>query len=231
MTLADINSRVTFLTSASVTDYTYQMRTIALNKWFYQIQTWILQSQDEWDFDDLNNTTYPWATTNLVASQNDYALPSTMLKIKRVEFTYDGVNWYKASPIDISATSGSSSQTTYSQANPYYDVVGNNIVIYPTPTANQSAGLKVWFDRSVTAFAYTSEASNDLLTGTKTPGIDVLFQDLLALGTSHEWRYNKLKDNSLMQDITIMKGDMQKHYSQKQVDRALGFAPAYTNYD
>lgn len=232
MNLSEVNNRITFLSSASITDYTCEMRTIALNKWFYQMQTWILQSQDEWDFDDLNNTTYPWATATLGVGKSDCTLPSTTLKLKRVEISYNGgTNWRKADPIDIAATTESQSEVSYSTENPRYDVMGNNVVVYPAPDADKQITIKVWFDRSVNAFSYTSETSNDLLTGTKIPGIDVLFHDLLALGTAHEWRYNKLKDNSLMQDITIMKGDMQKHYSQKQVDRALGMAPAYVNYE
>ena len=230
MTLSEINSRISFITGVGVTDYTYLDRTIALNKWYFQTQTWLLQAQDEWDFDDLNNTTVPVATSTLTAQNS--SLPSGALRIKRVELSYNGgTTYYKASPIDIPATAPSQTETTYSQTQPYYDTMANTISVYPAPSVSAPVTIKIWIDRSITPFTYTSEASNALLTGTAVPGIDVNFHDLLALGAAHEWKYNKLKDSSLLQDIAVMKADIQKHYSTKAKDRDLNLASAYVDYE
>lgn len=236
MTLADINARVTFLTNATVTDYTYQNRTINLNKWYYQVQTWILQSQDEWDFDDKNLTTnFPIATTALVANVPDYNLPTSLIKVKRVEITYDGTNYHVASPLDVGTLSNPTDTTSisanFTTDNPYYDIQGESIVLYPIPTANQAAGLRVFFDRSVTPFTYTSESSNQLLTGTASPGFDAQFHDIIALGMSYEWNSAKKQDKSLLTDINLMKLDLQNHYGSKQKDRVLTLGASYVDYE
>lgn len=231
MTLADINQRITFLTGASVTQYTYQDRTINLNKWYYNIQNLILQSQDDWNFDDLNATTLPFGTTNLVANQNDYALPSTILKLDRVEVTYDGTNWYEATPLDPAQRSDVLKSSDFAQSQPYYDVNGSSIIVYPTPATNVSNGLKIFIDRAVTAFTFSSEASNELLTGTKTPGFDIMFHDLLSLGASYEFNSAKRGDKSLYQDIQIMISDLKRHYSTKDKDTQLIMRAADVNYE
>jgi hypothetical protein len=236
MTLSSINSRISFLTNTTVTDYTYLQRTVNINKWYQYVQSWMLEAQDEWDVDDTNNTTtLATSTTNLVASQQDYALPSNCLKVKRVEVSYDGTNWYQASPFDINERSGATTTSEiaddFSTTQPYYDLQNNSILLYPIPSANSTAGLKLWYDRSFTDFTYTSEASNELLTGTKSPGFDANFHDILALGASHEFKYHKSGDNSLMNEILMMKDDLKRHYSNKQKDRNLIMKSQVLNYD
>lgn len=235
MTLGDINSRISFLTNASVTDYTYKDRTINVNKWQQQVFDWILQSQDEWDIDDKNNSDFGIATTSLVANQQDYPLPTGIIKVKRLEISYDGTNWYKATPFDTGERSEPLDSTSltadFSTSKPYYDIFQNSIFLYPTPTANSSAGLKIWYDRAFTDFTWTSEASNELLTGTKTPGFDSMFHDILALGAAHEFKYHRLKDNSLLNEIMMMKNDLTLHYSNKQKDRQFVMKSSYVNYD
>src|SRR5579872_319914 len=69
-----------------------------INTWYHKVVTMILEAQDDWDFDDLNNTDYPVATTPLVANQRDYTFPASLkiLKIKRVDISYDSTNWFRA---------------------------------------------------------------------------------------------------------------------------------------
>ena len=46
-----------------------------VNSWYQKIITMIFASQDEWSWDDINQTNFPIATTNLIANQQDYSLP------------------------------------------------------------------------------------------------------------------------------------------------------------
>ena len=230
MTLAQINSRISFLTGTTVSEYTYNDRTLSLNKWYYQIQTWILQSQDEWDFDDLNNTTFPIATTDTVSNQGDYSMPSGTLGVKRVRINY-GNGYVVAVPFDLPASTIANPNTEFSTSNPRYDMIGSSIFLYPSPTSVVSAGLEVTIDRGITPFTYTSEASNDLLTGTKTPGIDANFHDMLAKGAEYEWKATKLQDKSGMQEILLEKQDLQNHYSSKQKDRSLSLGSSFVDYN
>ena len=101
MTLADIATLFNHLTKTTTTTCPAADRLVFLNNSYDDIQTLILQSQDEWDFDDSNNTDFPILTADTVTDQADYALPSGTLKIKRVETTFDGTNWYRVAPLDI----------------------------------------------------------------------------------------------------------------------------------
>lgn len=232
MNLADINNRITFFTSGIGTDqYTYKDRTIAVNKWYLQVQNWILQAKDSWEADDLNNTTTPIDTLNLVNGTAQYTLTTGFLNIKRVEITYDGINWVRVSPRDVTVTDDSQSVQSYNKSQPYYSLSGKNITVYPTPDANQTGGLKVYEDRSFSLFSYTSEANNDLLTGTKVPGFDSNYHDLLAIGAAYDWRMTKNKDNSLLNDINIMKADLQNHYGSKLQDMQMAFSSLPINYE
>src|SRR6266568_3426105 len=128
MTLGDINSKITFFTGADTTaaGFATADRVISINNYKDRVVTAILQSMDDWDFDDYSiTTTYPVATRNIVANQPDYKFSSAAwallgpegtssagnaairpLKIKRVEVSYDGgTTWYKAEPLDINQKS------------------------------------------------------------------------------------------------------------------------------
>ena len=85
--------------------------TASINTYWNKILTVILKTNDEWDYDDLNKTDFPILTTSTVASQQDYAMPAGALKIKRLEISYDGTNWYKAEPFDVTE-SGVATDTT-----------------------------------------------------------------------------------------------------------------------
>lgn len=230
MTITDINTRVNDWTNTTTTEYSAASRLISLNKWYNLVHSWILQSQDEWDYDDSNKTDFPVLTTSLVANQQDYSLPSGTIRIKRLEITYDGVNWYKAEPFDINergtATDTTSIADDFNESSPFYDTLGNSILLYPIPDTAITAGLKVFIDRIVAEFT-----SAEVSTGTKVPGFDVNFHDILPIGMSYDWNYRKKNDKSLMQDIMIMKADLQKHYSAKQKDRQYVMKASNVDYN
>src|SRR3990167_10070724 len=75
------------MTAATIsgTTATLQMFTRYINGWYRKTVSWIWQATGDWEWDDTNLTDLPIATTTLVASQQDYALPSTAQKILRVE--------------------------------------------------------------------------------------------------------------------------------------------------
>ena len=107
MTIGQIKTRVDFYcgktTALSATD-----GLIALNNAVYEIETEILMAQGNWKYDDSNNADLPILTTNLVASQQDYTLPTELIRIDRIEVSIDGTNWYRATPINTTEDSRAS---------------------------------------------------------------------------------------------------------------------------
>jgi hypothetical protein len=187
-----------------------------INKWNNIIEIMIIQSNDEWDFDDSNQTDFPIGTSNLVASQQQYQLP-TNLKIKRVEISYDGTNWYKAEPFDLSEMSDAATTTNISSnfntQEPFYDTIGDSIFLYPIPAANVTGGLKVWYTRSMHDFT-----SSDT---TAVPGFDANFHYLLAVGVSYDWCAKKklTQTAKLKSDLQTGLSLLKVHYGKKVEDR------------
>ena len=231
MTLADITARITFLTNASTTDYSAANRLISLNKWYNFVHTWILESHDEIDFDDSNKTDLPILTTDLTANTQTVALPSGTCTAKRLEVNY-GNKWYKAEPFDINERGAATDTTSISQnfnvTEPRYDLAGSTIFLYPIPTQNVTGGLRIWINRFVTEFT-----SSDVSTGTKLPGFDVNFHDILPLGVAFDWAVAKGQTNKadLWAQIQDYEARLKRHYGKKQEDRIMRLAGAYQNME
>ncbi len=51
---------------------------IDINLWYQNIVAMILESQDDSNFDDIRQTTYPVATRPLIATQRDYAYATAL---------------------------------------------------------------------------------------------------------------------------------------------------------
>ena len=233
MTLSDINSKISFLTSSdtSAGGYANSDRVININNYYNRILTGILQSQDEWDFDDISITTsYPLAKRDLVANQQDYKFSSAAsispFKVKRVEVSYDGNTWNKAEPFDNGQTSKDSSQLTinnlYQTSRPYYDLQWNSLFLYPIPIVNQIKSLKVWFDRQITEYT-----TSDLTTGTKVPGFDANFHMILAYGAAYEFAIANGKANldETKKELEQLMLEMRQHYGSKDKDRVWMLKP------
>jgi hypothetical protein len=231
MTLADITTRINFLTGTTPTEYSAASRLVSLNKWYNQVHTWILQSMDEWHYDDTNSTDFPVITTDLVGGQQDYGGLGTenMIKVRRVEVSYDGSNWVKATPLDLNqdgqATDTTSIAGDFSQSNPYYRMMANSILLYPIPDADVTDGIRMFIDRSVNEFT-----ADDVTTGTAKPGFDINFHDILPLGVAYDYNSAKRDDKSLMNDIMALKFDLIRQYSTKLKDRKYMMTPNIEDY-
>jgi hypothetical protein len=205
-----------------------QVFTRLINARYQQVVTMVLKSQDEWDYDDINHTTYPIVTTSLVASQQDYTLPASLkcLKIKRLELKMDGSNWRKAEPIDIEELAGASDSVTlsglFTSSYPRYDIMGNALFLYPVPTAAVTGGIKLWISREIDEFT-TSDTTQE-------PGLDEPFHRMIALGASLDWAIAKRLDAKA--DIEAVYTDYEArllpYYGKKQEDRLqIVFKPEF----
>lgn len=206
-----------------------------INIWYHRVATMIFQSQDDWNWDDLNNTSnYPIATTPLVAGQRDYVFPTTlnMLKIRRVDVTYDGTNWNRVYPFDSQSMEfGLGNDTTvdgrFDKSVPYYDVRSNAVFLYPTASAadvTAGATLRVEYSRDITEFTTSST--------TTTPGFDPAFHRLLAVGAARDWAISKNlpKAAQLQAEAADLEARLKEHYGSKDVDIVPVFKLALINY-
>lgn len=239
MTIGDILNFVTLQTGVDNTIYTNANRLISCNRWLQKVVQMIMQAQDCWEWDDINQTDYPIATTSLVASQRDYALPASLkiLRLRRVDITYDGTNWYRAEPWDSTETglglgNDANTDNNFDKTKPYYDITNNSIFVYPMATASDVAAgakLRIEFQREPIEFT-----SSDFTTGTKLPPFDAPLHSMLAWGMVYDWSIA----NNLKQLKADAQGELQEleqrlkwHYGRKNIDRQFVMKAAFIDYN
>ena len=215
------------LGSTGISAVTAQLQdfTRLINAWYYKVETMILENQGDWDWDDSNKTDYPILTTNLVASQQDYILPTGTLKVKRLEISYNGTQWFKATPFALdehdTATDTTSIENEFDENEPQYRLVAQSLFIYPIPDTNRTSCLKVWVSRDLTEFTAASTTTE--------PGFDKAFHRILSLGASYDYATTHALPNmnAIKQNLDDYEFRLKKFYGSKFEDKERRLTPAY----
>jgi len=227
MTISQIGARISFLTGLGTDIYLPEDRLISINKYYDQLHSIILESQDEWDFDDSNAADLPIAKTTLTTA-GTYSLPPTIYRLNKLEVNY-GSGLIKANPLDLNETNLSESEvlSIVSVEEPRYRIFGQTIKLYPTPTAEVVEGLQLYFDREVAEFT-----SAEVTTGTKNPGLDRLWHDYIAIGASLDGaiKFDLKNQNSLTNKLADMETRIRKYYGDKNVDRKYKISNIIEDY-
>lgn len=208
--------------------------TAHINETLYDIVVEIMRSQDDFDWDDVNYSQYPIGTFPLVADQRDYVLPTSLnfLSLKRVDITYDGSTWYRATPVDSSEMqfglgNATDEDSYFSKTEPRYDPKSNGFWLYPRANSTDvtnGAKARIEFIREFDEFT-----SSDT---TQEPPIDRQFHDLIALGASLKWAV--AKDSKRASNLKVMYDEgiqkLRDTYGKKNRDAQLIMNPQVANY-
>lgn len=163
---------------------------LALDKVFHVI----FKADGRWQFDDGNHTTYPILTGNLVDGQRDYSFTADsdsnlILDIQRV-FVRQSTSspYYEIFPVDVQSDDEEAiinyADGLNTEGSPYtYDKTATGIFLDPIPSANVTAGLKLYVSREGSYFTTAS-------TTTK-PGFAGLYHEYLVLEPCY--RYARAK--------------------------------------
>ena len=189
-----------------------------MNNWYRKADTWIWQAAGDWDFDDSKYTTLPIATTPLVNSQADYALPSTSRKIDRVEVKDSDGNYQLVSAIDKSEVTDEA-MTEFEETDgvpEYYDIVGNSLYLYPAPDqtlVTTTSGLKLYCSRDIVAFSSTFNATTNAIS----PGFNINFHRICSLGASYDWCVTKglVKAPTLRAELGQLESEIKEFYGSR----------------
>lgn len=151
---------------------------------FYRMAAFLAWRNDKtWVFDDINHTTFPQATTDLVNNQRDYALPATALKIRQVEILDSSGQYYslkfisEEDPVLLTDKEGEQAGIPWG-----YRLVANSIKLYPvvnTANVTATAGLRITIDREIDSFTVSDT--------TQEPGLSKAMQPILYYGPSFVW--------------------------------------------
>lgn len=207
--------------------------TADINETQYELITEIMKSQDTFEWDDPNRTDYPIATTPLVASQRDYNFDSiSFLKLRRVDVSYDGTTYYRATPFDSSAyLKGMGNDTDvdgdFSKTSPKYDPKAFGLWLYPmASTADVTAGgkLRIEFTRAFDEFTVADT--------TQQPPIDRPFHELIAVGAAYRWLLDKDSDKANKLLAQYQKGieNLKRYYNNRNEDMTMILTPQIPDY-
>lgn len=211
----------------------------------------ILQADGRWQWDDSNNTDFPIATFDLVASQADYAFAATQLKLIGVSVKDKGGTFRKLAPVDPQdfgdidrtthvATAGMPSE---------YDVLGNSAILYPAPdngvNVTLTGGGKFYFQRAGKHFDYSVANGGSYAAGTagtftdttgsyaSTPGFNSLYHDLIPLWAAYDYCIINLPQlaNGYLAEIQRKEQQMILDYSKRNKDDRVRLTMNPVNFE
>ncbi len=203
-----------------------------LNTNYDKVVSMILESEDEITFDDpnLGNSGYIFSK-NLVGGTRvtTLALSDKILKMKRVEVSYDGVNYVKAEPLDMGQLSTSLQDPNVDQffnvKEPKYMQFGFDIYLFPMPATSVTGGLKIYATRQVDHFTVADT--------TQEPGIPQLFHDMIPIGASLDYCIGHRKEASpdLAQRFIDFEVRLRKFVGTANEDRHAVLVPSNQQYE
>ena len=183
----DIISDITFLLAGvDTTNYALKDRTRNVNERYRMIWHMIFEAYGGWKFQDDNLATDPYGDQTLTSGTGTYALPSGTLTVNMVEIKNSGGTYEILRPItwkEFKKIGGDAAYT--SNATPvYYLLYEDTIKLLPTPNFTvASTGLRVYFDRGISAFASTDT--------TTTPGFATPFHRMVSVGASLDYAISR----------------------------------------
>lgn len=204
--------------SASSSSYTLATKTRDINNAYAKYFMIALQASGTWQVDDTNQTDYPIMTTDLIASQQDYAFTvdqnlNQVWDIYRVEIADASGTWQVIDPYDENQEETSlTEQATESGTPVRYSKTANGIFLDRKPSYNSTNGLKIYFARSPSYFASTDT--------TKKPGIPDMFHEYLAMRPAYYYSLAKgLKQaNNFKVEVLEMEKSIMTYHSLRTRD-------------
>jgi len=210
--------------NSNTTNYPNAQLDASVNAYYDSFVSEVLKSMDDWDFQG------EIATSSLVANQQEMVFPSDILKIKRVEVTYDGTNWYTATKFDISERSSANDTTSIARdfdvSKPYVELHDNSVFLYPIPTVSVTGGIKIWYEKLPTFLSAVTDE----------PTFSRPFHVGLAYGAAKDFleqypsKENSPRLVSATNNVTVVLGRMKEFYQKKDQDRDYVVSASYVEW-
>lgn len=213
------------------TNYPRLDKTARVNQALEEVVGKIISADGVWEWDDTNQSDLPVGTGNLIEGQESYSFAADYLKVKRLKVKNANGSWQLLEQIDQQDLDGSkiTIESYFGldvSGNPnkgpvqYYDILGDSIRLYPSPTSTSTiltGGLKIDFVRTAVLFTPVSTTADD----TTEPGLPASYHILLAYKAALPYcmAYKPGRVNFLLATITRLESDMIKHFSRRNPDR------------
>lgn len=141
MTVSQIFTIARFLTNTNSTTATDAKLLACLNERNKQMTIALAKIKGDYQLER--------STSDIIANQEEYPMPTDCLRLKRLEAKYDDGDWVRVPFMDINEDSGAQDTETlsenYEKTAPYADIMDNSIFMRPVPTTAVTGGLKLWY--------------------------------------------------------------------------------------
>lgn len=155
-----------------------------LNEEYGMIMAKIIQTVGDYNVSGKCLTTTFKSTDGLSPSDTGYdgtySFPVDLLRPVRIEVSYDGTNYKRATEYDLNDNQGSEKDWSdvFSKNKPYVRFFDNYYMIRPTPDEDIASGIKIWYEhRSIGAKGDGTTYDIDLNTS---PALEETFHPLLV---------------------------------------------------
>ena len=222
LTTLQADARYFAMGNSSATQYGATDLNRNINRWYNEVVAEILKANGDWQING------EIATTNIVAGQREYILPTDILKLNEVYIkTAVSSEYEKAKQIDAFNKPQELDQATYGYYPeiPEFDINDNSLFIYTNETTigNSTAGLKIHYQVDITELSGSTDA----------PNIAEPFKRLISLGAAFDYCVANSMDskaNSLKVLIDEKKKDVLEFYANRSTVKGLRIVPKQTNY-
>ena len=205
MTLTNIRARIRFLLGAiSSSSYSDTNIDLAINDYYHKAIGIAFRTCGEWEVQG------EISTTNLVAAQQEYILPTNIISLYKVEANFTGStgDWINLPVANMTSLDSPLSNDTTNMASTFCRVFDDSLFLqYPVKT-NVTAGLKVHFVEDVT----------DLSGASDTPDIPEFLITYLINGACRDYTVRTSNDDDYKKfdSLLFRDGDnIEKYYSNR----------------
>lgn len=227
MQISDIIQKIYFLTNTNSDSFQSAQMLVLINNAYNRVVSLIIKSDNKWQWDDSNQTDLPIATAGIFSGQKDYQLSTPFLKIIRTRIKDSSGNWKVLKPIDQADQDYTYKQDSLTPGVPlYYDKYGVSVFLSPTPNYTQDSSIEVTYQRGPNEFTL-----GDFNTGTKSPGFNSLYHDLIPLWAAFDyWIINDPGiSGPLMEQIQLKEQALMQDYGFRGKDDIVRILPGYQN--
>jgi hypothetical protein len=241
--ISTLDDDIDRLSGSDTTSYVDADKHSSMTRWAHTIQEEVVDAQDDWDF---NGET---AVANLVANQREYTFPTTLLKVKRIELCFDGINWVEATLFNEGTTKYPLSSETnitnsFTNAQPMVQLFDKGFYIYSGTIIAVTGGIKIWFSDDIIGTNVGGTTISSFTADTDTPNLVEFAQQGLVYGAILDFATknnlddlvqkmnNRLYGNSLGRPTDNMSiggllGRIKNYYGSRNENKQNGVKPAY----
>ena len=217
MTINEIINLTRRYTNTTVAEYPNSDIFASLTAGAHFLMSEVFDSMDDWDIKG------EIATSSLISGQNEYVFPTDIAKIKRIEVSYDGINWHNVDFVDINQGRNSNSESR-DFSNPFAEIFDNSIFLKPTPETTILMGLRIWYSKESVGESATGSDISAFSLVSDVPIIRPAFRKALAYIASidyftqfKEWTSVNVMENKLEKVVARMRIFYGNRISDRQV--------------